>query len=99
MRNPPLAAQWLSQIETARSVADVTRVLREYLASLSADDRAAFLPAGVAQEVSSVSDVQEWAVTLAHLDLKSDDSPDSAVLHEAAVVFAAAGAKLAKVAS
>jgi hypothetical protein len=98
MRNPPPAAPWLSHIEVARSAAEVVRVVQEYLATLTMDDRARFLPHGGADAISSPSDVQEWAVTLAHLDLKgADESPDSVALHEAAVVFAAAGAKLVKV--
>ncbi len=97
MNNLPPAAQWLSQIEGARSAADVVRLLREYLAALTLHDRARFLPDSSAESISSATDVQEWAVTLAHLDLKSSQSPDSAALHEAALLFAAAGAKLAKV--
>ena len=98
MRNPPPAAQWLSQIEGARSAADLVRVLRDYVAALTQDDRARFLPEGIAQAISSPGEVQEWAVTLAHLDLKANESTDSAPLHEAAMVFAAASARLAKVA-
>jgi hypothetical protein len=98
MRNPPPAAQWLSQIEGARSAADVVRVLRDYVAALTQDDRARFLPDGIARGLSSPGELQEWAVTLAHLDLKANESPDSAALHEAAMVFAAASARLAKVA-
>jgi hypothetical protein len=97
MKNPPPAAQWLSQIEGARSSADVVRVMREYLATLAIENRARFLPDGDIQGVSSASEVQELAVTLAHLDLKTSQSRDSAALHEAAMVFAAAGARLAKV--
>ena len=95
MRNPPPAAEWLSQIEVARSAADVVRVLREYLASLTASDRAR-LPAGV-HDISTPGEVHEWAVTLAHMDLKADKLQDTTALHEAAMVFAAAGSKLAKV--
>ena len=40
MKNPPPAAQWLSQIEGARSSADVVRVMREYLATLAIENRA-----------------------------------------------------------
>jgi len=98
MKNPPPAAQWLSQIEGARSSADVVRVMREYLATLPIENRARFLPDGDIQSISSASEVQELAVTLAHLDLKSEHSRDSATLHEAALVFAAAGLRLAKVA-
>ena len=66
MRNPPPAAQWLSQIEGARSASDLVRVLRDYVAALTQDDRARFLPDGIAQGLSSPGEVQEWAVTLAH---------------------------------
>jgi hypothetical protein len=96
MRNPPAAAHWLSQIEGARSAADVVRVLREYLASLTMDNRAQFLP-DEAIRVSSAAEVQELAVTLAHLDLKGGASPDDHALHEAAMVLAAASTRLAKV--
>ena len=91
--------KWVWQIEGARSAADVVRVLREYVAALTVDDRARFLPEGMAQTLSSPGEVQEWAVTLAHRDLKTNESADSAALHEAAIVFAAASARLAKVAS
>lgn len=97
MKNPPLAARWLSQIEGARSSVDVVRVMRAYLATLATENRARFLPGRDIESISSASDVQELAVTLAHLDLKASQSPDSAALHEAAVVFAAAGSRLAKV--
>jgi hypothetical protein len=96
MKNPPPAAEWLSQIEGARSAGDLVRVLREYLANLAHEDRASFLPDFGAERITGAADIQEWAVTLAHLDLKANESPDAASLHEAAVVFAAAGAKLAK---
>ena len=60
-------------------------------ATLAIEDRARFLPDGDIQSISSASEVQELAVTLAHLDLKASQSRDSAALHEAALVFAAAG--------
>ena len=98
MRNPPPAAQWLSQIESARSSAELVRVLREYMASLDERGRAQLPALGAHNAIADAASVQEWAVTLAQLDLKADGSPESHALHEAAVVFAAAAARLAKVA-
>ncbi len=71
----------------------MVRVLRDYLDSLTPGQRAA-LPRGCsAQAIQGTPEIQEWAVTLAHADLKL---AGSATLHEAAVIFAAAGAKLPK---
>jgi len=97
MRNPPAAAQWLSQIEGARSAADLVRVLREYVGSLNDEERAQLPAFDGAGALTDAADVQEWAVTLAQFDLKEGGTPELRALHDAAVVFAAAGAKLAKV--
>lgn len=98
MKNPP-AGTWLSQIESARSVAELARLLRNYLEALDAEDRGR-LPAGcTAEAISSAADIQEWAVTLAQEDLKSSSAAEgSQALHHAAVVFAAAGARVPKMA-
>ena len=97
MNNPPAGA-WLSQIEGARTTAELVRVLRDYLAALSPEERA-HLPSGCTSEnISHASDIQEWAVTLAREDLKGTGSagvPEG--LHHAAVVFAAAGSRLPRV--
>ena len=93
--NDSPARGWLSQVEGARSAADLARVVRDYLSSLT-PEQAAELPRGCsAKAIAAPSDVQEWAVTLARDDLMLGGS---ATLHQAAVIFAAAGAKLAKVA-
>ena len=98
MRNPPPAAQWLSQIEGARSAADLVRVLRDYMASLNEVDRAHLPAMGAHNALSDAAAIQEWAVTLAQLDLKEGGATGTTALHEAAMVFAAAGTRLAKVA-
>lgn len=66
---------------------------------MSPEERAQ-LPSGCsAEDISRVADIQEWAVTLTHADLKATPSEGSTdALHQAAVVFAAAGAKLPRVA-
>lgn len=92
---PPPAA-WLARIESAHSVAELIRTLRDYLASLSAEEIAQ-LPKGVSgASLAGAADIQEWAVMLAHHDLRGD--PDAQALHRSAVVFAAAGAKIPKLA-
>jgi len=98
MNNPPAGA-WLSQIESARSAAELLRLIRDYLASLTPEQRAQ-LPAGcVAENISSPSEIQEWAVALAQGDLKTSGTPHSAeTLRLAAIVFAAAGTRLPRVA-
>ena len=98
MNNPPAGA-WLSQIESARSAAELLRLLRDYLASLTPEERAQ-LPAGcVADNITGPSEIQEWAVALAQGDLKTSGTPQSAeTLRFAAIVFAAAGTRLPRVA-
>ena len=92
MNDSPPAA-WLSQIEGVHTAADLARVLRDYLRSLTPEQHAA-LPRGCTPEaISGPAEIQEWAVTLAHADLKLGGST---ALHGAAVIFAAAGAKLPK---
>jgi len=93
--NDSPARAWLSQIDAAHSAADLARVVREYLGSLMPDQLAALPVACRADAIAAPSDIQEWAVTLARDDLTLGGS---ATLHEAAVIFAAAGSKLAKVA-
>ena len=88
------AGPWLSQIEGARSSRDLVGVLRDFLASMSADQLAELPQACRAENISSAPEIQEWAVTLAREDLKS--VPESRSLRLAAAVFAAAGAKLPK---
>ena len=79
-------------------MSDLVRVLRTYIASLTPDERAS-LPLGFdAERISHPADIQEWAVTLAHEDLKATGSGKTTpTLHQAAMVFAAAGARLPKV--
>jgi hypothetical protein len=98
MTNPPPGA-WLSQIESARSVAELVRMLRDYLGSISVEDRA-HLPAQCTPDnISSAADIQEWAVALAHADLRATGGADAThALHQAALVFAAAGTRLPRVA-
>jgi hypothetical protein len=97
MNNPPAGA-WLSQIESARSAAELVRLLRDYLASLTPDERAQ-LPAGcVAESISTPAEIQEWAVSLAQGDLKASGTHhDLRTLRLAAIIFAAAGTRLPKV--
>ena len=92
---PP--SSWLAQIENAHTTAEILRIVRDYLASLGAEE-AAQLPTGISQEaVQAPGDVQEWAVMLAHSDLRG--GPDTpAALHRAAVVLAAAASKMPKLA-
>ena len=93
--NDSPARSWLSQIEAAHSAADLMRVVRDYIASLPPDQLGA-LPRGLTpQAIATPANIQEWAVMLARADLTLGGSPG---LHQAAVVFAAAGSKLAKVA-
>ncbi len=99
MNNPPAGA-WLSQIEAARSTAELVRMLRDYVVALSPEERA-HLPAGcVAESIQSAADIQVLAVMLAQADLRTTGSATGATdaLHQAAVVFAAAGSRLPKVA-
>ena len=92
MNDSPTGA-WLSQVEGVHTVADLARVLRDYLRSLTPDQQAA-LPRGCTPEaISGAAEIQEWAVALAQADLRLGGST---ALHAAAVVFAAAGAKLPK---
>ena len=92
MRNTPAGA-WLSQVENARTTRDLLGILRDYLDSLTAE-QSGQLPRGcIAENVSTAAEIQEWAVTLAREDLKGDGAEHSA-LHQAAVVFTAAGARL-----
>ena len=97
MNNPPAGA-WISQIEGARSTAELVRMLRDYLASMSVEDSAHLPRALSAETIERASDIQEWAVALAQADLKATGSEASTgVLHEAAVVFGAAGSRIPKV--
>ena len=97
MKNGPAGA-WLLQIDGARSSADLVRVMREYLASLG-PERRAMLPAACAiDRITSGADVQECAVALAQADLISSRPTADDALHQAAVVFGAAAAKLPKLA-
>jgi hypothetical protein len=97
MNNPPPGA-WLSQIEGARTVAELVRMLRDYLSAMSAEDRAQLPERCAPENISSVADIQEWAVALAHADLRATGSSGSAhALHQAALVFAAAGTRLPRV--
>ena len=94
------AGAWLTQIESARSAADLVRLLRDYLVSLTPEERAQ-LPAGCsAENISSPAEIQEWAVALAQADLKliSGTANAAGALHAAAIVFAAAGTRLPRVA-
>ena len=93
--NDSPAREWLSQIEVAHTAADLVRVLRDYLGSLRADQVDSLPVACRPGAINAPADIQEWAVTLAREDLTLGGS---AALHEAAVIFAAAGSKLAKVA-
>jgi hypothetical protein len=97
--NSPTGRAWLSQIEGARSSSELVRMLRDYLASLKSEERAQ-LPRGCAAErITNASDIQEWAVTLAQEDLRSTGSGGMRdAVHQAAIVFAAAGARLGRVA-
>jgi hypothetical protein len=98
MNNPPAGA-WVSQIEGARTTSDLVRMLREYVTSLNTEERAQLPQAFGAEAVTSAADIQEWAVTLAREDLRgTGPGATSGVLHQAAVIFAAAGARLPKVA-
>jgi hypothetical protein len=98
MNNPP-ARVWLSQIDGARSASELAKMLRNYLGSLGAEDRAQLPPECVAERIAEAADIQEWAVALAREDLRSTGSGGARdVLHQAAVVFAAAGARLSRVA-
>jgi len=98
MNNSPASA-WLSQVDGARSAADLARILRDYLNALTPEHRDA-LPAGCRPEnLTTAAEIQEWAVTLAHQDLRTREPMNGTdVLHQAAVLFAAAGTKLPKVA-
>ena len=92
MKNTPAGA-WLSQIENARSTRDLLGILRDYLNAMTVE-QVAELPQGCsAENISTAAEIQEWAVTLAREDLKGDGAEHSA-LHQAAVVFTAAGARL-----
>jgi len=98
MKNSPAGA-WLSQIETARSGAELVRLMRDYVAGLSAEERAQLPPDCAWDNLNAPADLQECAVTLAHGDLKAIGSAETTdALRQAAVVFAAAAAKLTKVA-
>ena len=98
MNNPPAGA-WLSQIESARSAAELARLLRDYLASLTPEERAQLPDGCAAANISSPAEIQEWAVSLAQADLRrSGTSQDAQTLHLAAIIFAAAGTRLPKVA-
>lgn len=98
MNNPPPGA-WLSQIEGARTIAELVRMLRDYLGSMSAEDRAHLPERCVPENISTGADIQEWAVALAHADLRATGGADTAqALHQAALVFAAAGTRLPRVA-
>jgi hypothetical protein len=91
--NDSVAGSWLVQIEGAHSAGDLARLLRAYVASLPSEQQAA-LPRGCTPEaISGAPEIQDWAVTLAQADLKLGGST---ALHEAAVIFAAAGARLPK---
>ena len=97
MKNGPAGA-WLLQIDGARSSADLVRISREYLASLG-PERRAMLPRQCATErITAGADIQECAVALAQEDLKSSRPAVDDALHEAAVIFGAAAAKLPKLA-
>ncbi len=98
MTNSP-AGGWLSQIETARSGPELVRLVNEYVAGLSEEERAQLPPGCGAETLREPGDIQACAVALAHSDLKAIGSAASTdALRHAAVVFAAAAAKLAKVA-
>lgn len=88
-----VTGQWLSQIEGARSARDLVAILRDFLGSMT-QGQLGELPAHCRPEnISTAAEIQEWAVTLAREDLKST-ALDKGMLHHAAAVFAAAGARL-----
>jgi hypothetical protein len=98
MNDSPGAA-WLPQIESAHTGAELAHTLRAYLASLTPQQLAELPKECSPQAFAGPADIQEWAVMLTHADLKVNGSPRaSATLHQAAVIFAAAGSKLTKVA-
>jgi hypothetical protein len=98
MNYPPSGA-WLSQIEGARSTAELVRLLRDYLSALTPEQHAHLPAMCTAENISSAADIQEWAVILARDDLKATGSAGVRDgLQHAAVVFAAAGSRLPKVA-
>ena len=97
MNNPPAGA-WLSQIESTRSAAELVRLLRDYLASLTPEERAQLPPGCIAENVSSPAEIQEWAVALAQVDLKTSPEQSADALRLAAIIFAAAGTRLPRVA-
>ena len=95
--NPLPPTEWLARIESAHSVAELMVALRDYLATLTPEEGAQ-LPAGISAEVvRAPTDIQEWAVTLARHDLRAGAEVPPA-LHRTAMVFAAAGVKMPKLA-
>ena len=96
MNNPPSGA-WLSQIESARSAAELVRLLRDYLASLTPEERAQLPHGCVAENISGPAEIQEWAVALAQGDLKASPEQSADTLRLAAIIFAAAGSRLPRV--
>ena len=94
MNNPP-ARVWLSQVEGARSVSELVRMLRDYLSALDAQERAQLPLSCSPERISTAADIQEFAVALAQEDLRSTGTGgDGGTVHQAAMVFAAAGARL-----
>ena len=96
VKTPPPSA-WLAQVEGARSVAELLRAMRDYLASLDPEE-IAHLPKGVAPDtLRFADDIQACAVTLAHEDLRQGANAPAS-LHRSAMVFAAAAAKVPRLA-
>jgi hypothetical protein len=93
-----VAGAWLVQIEGARSSADLVRIVREYLVALGPESRATLPRQCDADRIAGGAEIQECAVMLAQEDLKSSRPTADDTLHEAATVFAAASAKLPKLA-
>jgi hypothetical protein len=96
--NNQTAGTWIPQIESAHSVAELVKLLRDYLGSLSAEDRSRLPAACEPHALSRATEIQEWAVILAQQDLKATGSGRGHALRQAANVFAAAAARLPRIA-
>ena len=92
MKDTP-AGHWILQIENARSTRDLVGILRDYLNALTAEQSSQLPRDCIAENISTAAEIQDWAVTLARDDLKSDGT-ENGVLHQAAAVFSAAGSRL-----
>jgi hypothetical protein len=85
--------RWKDNLTDAQTVKDVVRVMRDYLATLSLEDRKRFPPA--CRDALSVDDIADSALVLFRAEVQFTGDPViTAMLHEVAQTFVAASNRI-----